>query len=118
MIRLSIVAAALLAVASFESNEASAQYAVPNWVYRPNLQPAVPYYVAPRVPRVPIGINGNIYPYYDNYYVPRVNYYNFYVVPQRQQIRVQRAPLPTTPRLRTNHPSHYFGDPHGSHYFP
>ena len=108
MIRLlsALIAVSAIAVAA---QNASAQYYVPNFVptygYTYSAPPVYYYYPPPR------------YEYYRRAYRYRRPVVNVpvYVVPQRTTT-IRSTTTETRPQV--THPSHYFGDPHASHYFP
>lgn len=102
-----LIAIGCLVLASFAlgSQNADAQNPIPNWIVRPQYV-APTYYYVPRA-------RGYVPTYYgyNPYYNPYRNVYRY----RPQTITIQTTPAPGT-RLQTNHPSHYFGDPHASQF--
>lgn len=110
MVRTILLGIIAFAGCAIGSESASAQYYVPNFVYRVPYQAPVYYNYAPRVEYYP-----RVYrSYYSPYLYPPGSVINIYG--RRRTVRVQSTT--TEARPITGHPSHYFGDPHASQYFP
>jgi hypothetical protein len=116
MIRMILLGIVAFVACAIGSAQASAQYYVPNFVYRVPYQAPVTYYRSARVPYYP-----RVYRYYDSRYYgypPGTVIYNIYGPRRTVRVPSTGTTQPTESRPITGHPSHYFGDPHGSQYFP